>query len=78
MVNLIFIGAGYTTLIAIAADAGLLPNPAEELWTLALYGIGVLLYVALQGHVAARMSRLVAIFQRAHHGERRHRRRLGP
>lgn len=67
--NLILIGAGFTTLVAIAADAGMLSTPAEELWTLALYGIGVLLYVALQGHVAARMRRLVDIFQRAQDGD---------
>jgi len=67
--NLILIGAGYTTLVAVAADAGMIATPAEELWTLALYGIGVLLYVALQGHVAARMRRLVEIFQRAQDGD---------
>jgi diguanylate cyclase (GGDEF)-like protein len=67
--NLVLIGAGYTTLIAVASDAGLMPNPTEELWTLALYGIGVLLYVALQGRVAARMGRLVAIFHRAQDGD---------
>ena len=67
--NLVLIGAGYTTLIAIASDAGLMPNPTEELWTLALYGIGVLLYVALQGRVSARMGRLVAIFHRAQDGD---------
>jgi len=67
--NLILIGAGYTTLIAVAADASMIATPAEELWTLALYGIGVLLYVALQGHVAARMRRLVEIFQRAQDGD---------
>ena len=67
--NLVFIAAGYTSLVAIAADAGALAYPAEELWTLALYGIGVLLYVALQGHVAARMRRLVEIFNRAAEGD---------
>lgn len=67
--NLVLIGAGYTTLIAVAADAGLMPNPTEELWTLALYGIGVLLYLALQGRVASRMDRLVAIFHRAQDGD---------
>lgn len=67
--NLVLIGAGYTTLVAIAADAGQLVSPAEELWTLALYGIGVLLYVALQGHVAARMQHLIGIFQRAQDGD---------
>lgn len=67
--NLVLIAAGYTTLIAVASDAGLMPTPSEELWTLALYGIGLLLYVALQGRVSARMGRLVAIFQRAQEGD---------
>lgn len=67
--NLVLISAGYTTLIAVASDAGQLISPAEELWTLVLYGIGVLLYVALQGQVAARMRRLVEIFQRAQDGD---------
>lgn len=67
--NLVLISAGYTTLIAVASDAGRLISPAEELWTLVLYGIGVLLYVALQGQVAARMRRLVEIFQRAQDGD---------
>jgi diguanylate cyclase (GGDEF)-like protein len=69
LVNLVFIGLGYTALIAIAADAGRLLFPAEELWTLALYGIGALLYVGLQGHVAARMNRLVEIFAKAQEGD---------
>lgn len=67
--NLVLIAIGYTTLVALAADAGRLPAPAEELWTLALYGIGVLVYVALQGHVAARMRRLVTLFGRAQEGD---------
>jgi len=69
LVNLVLIGAGYTALVAIAADAGRLMFPTEELWTLALYGIGALLYVALQGHVAARMNRLVTIFSKAQEGD---------
>lgn len=69
LVNLVLIGAGYTALVALAADAGRLMFPTEELWTLALYGIGALLYVALQGHVAARMNRLVEIFSKAQEGD---------
>jgi diguanylate cyclase (GGDEF)-like protein len=69
LVNLVLIGAGYTALIALADDAGRLMFPTEELWTLALYTIGALLYVALQGHVAARMNRLVEIFGKAQEGD---------
>ncbi len=67
--NLALIFIGYTSLVAIAADAGGRISPAEELWTLALYGIGVLVYVGLQGHVAARMRALVQIFSRAQEGD---------
>ena len=67
--NLILIALGYTTLVAIASDAGAAISPSEELWTLALYGIGVLVYVGLQGHVAVRMRGLVQIFNRAQDGD---------
>lgn len=69
LVNLALICAGYTALTAIAADAGRLMFPTEELWTLSLFTIGALLYVALQGHVAARMHRLVEIFAKAQEGD---------
>lgn len=69
LANLVLIAVGYTSLVAIAADAGASISPAEELWTLALYGIGVLVYVALQGHVANRMKALVQIFGRAQEGD---------
>ncbi|MEX2181346.1 MAG: diguanylate cyclase [Gemmatimonadaceae bacterium] len=67
--NLALIALGYTVLVALAADAGNRIEPAEELWTLALYGIGVLVYVGLQGHVTARMRTLVQIFSRAQEGD---------
>lgn len=69
LANLVLIAAGYTALIALATDAGRLLFPMEELWTLGLYGIGALLYVALQGHVAAKMNRLVEIFSKAQEGD---------
>ncbi len=67
--NLMMVALGYTTLIALATDAGAFPSPAEELWTLALYLIGALVYVGLQGHVATRMRSLVQIFHRAQEGD---------
>jgi len=67
--NLILVAIGYTTLIALGTDAGAFGSPAEELWTLALYMIGVLVYVGLQGHVAQRMRSLVLVFQRAQEGD---------
>lgn len=67
--NLALVAAGYITLIALAADAGKLPHPGEELWSLALFGIGVLVYVGLQGHVTQRMRSLVQIFTKAQEGD---------
>ena len=67
--NLLFVGIGYTALIALAADAGAATSPPEELWTLALYAIGVLVYVGLQGHVAQWMRSLVQVFTKAQDGD---------
>lgn len=67
--NLVFVVVGYTSLVALAADAGAPIVPGEELWTLALYSIGVLVYVALQGQVANRMRNLVQIFTKAQEGD---------
>lgn len=67
--NLALIVIGYTGLVALAADAGGQIAPAEELWTLALYGIGVIVYVGLQGQVTSRMRSLVQIFSRAQEGD---------
>lgn len=67
--NLLFVAIGYISLIAFAADRGALASPPEELWTLALFAIGVLVYVALQGQVALRMRSLVQIFTKAQEGD---------
>lgn len=67
--NLVFVAVGYISLVAIAADAGAPIVPGEELWTLALYSIGVLVYLALQGQVATRMRNLVQIFTKAQDGD---------
>ena len=67
--NLVLVVLGYTALVAIAADAGAQIVPGEELWTLALYVICVLVYVALQGQVSTRMRSLVQIFAKAQDGD---------
>lgn len=67
--NLAFIALGYMTLIGVALEYGQLMQPAEELWTLALYGTGVLVYVGLQGEVTRRMQGLIALFGRAQEGD---------
>ncbi len=67
--NLAMIAFAYTGLIAFAAAVSTRIAPSEELWTLALYVIGVLAYVALQGYMATRMRRLVGIFTRAQEGD---------
>ena len=67
--NLVLVAVGYTMLIAFAADAGRMPYPGEELWTLALYAIGVTAYAALQGHLTKRMRNLVRVFAKAQEGD---------
>ncbi|MBX3174027.1 MAG: diguanylate cyclase [Gemmatimonadaceae bacterium] len=67
--NLVFIAIGYMALIGVASEYGQLMQPAEELWTLALYGIGVLVYVGLQGEVTRRMQELIQLFGRAQEGD---------
>jgi len=69
VVNVVLIGVGFTSLVAIASGAGRLTAPEEQLWTLAIFGIGMLVYVGLQGHVVARMRQLVTIFARAQDGD---------
>lgn len=67
--NLVMIVIGYTTLVAVAADAGARIVPSEELWTLALYVIGVLIYMGLQGQLAPRMHHLIQVFGKAQEGD---------
>ncbi|MDH5235928.1 MAG: GGDEF domain-containing protein, partial [Gemmatimonadota bacterium] len=67
--NLMLIVIGFVTLVALASDAGAAIDPAEELWTVTLYAIGVLLYIALSGQVGDRMRSLVGIFNRAQEGD---------
>lgn len=67
--NLIFITVGYTAVVAIAADQGAIAAPEEKLWTLALYGIGVVVWVGMQGQVAGRMHALINLFSRAQDGD---------
>ena len=69
LANLAMIILGYMALVAMAMDANPQLALAEELWTLALYSVAVLLYVIVQGHVAKRMRRLVRIFTRAQEGD---------
>jgi len=68
--NLVMIAIGYTTLIAIVAESGATALvPPEELWTLALFLIGSVIYVRLHAHVARRMQSLVQVFTKAQDGD---------
>lgn len=67
--NLVFITVGYTALIALATDQGAIVSPQEKLWSLALYSIGVIVWVGMQGQVAGRMHALVSLFSRAQDGD---------
>ena len=67
--NLALVVIGYTTLVAVATAAGAQIVPGEKLLTLALYVIGFLVYVALQGQLAPRMHNLLHVFGRATDGD---------
>jgi diguanylate cyclase (GGDEF)-like protein len=67
--NLVLVAIGYTVLISLGAGSGAAISPAEELWTLALFLVGSLAYVALQGQVSQRMRSLVQVFTKAQEGD---------
>ena len=60
---------GYTLIVVGANDAGAIPSVAEHFWTLALYLLGALLFVGLQGQMSTRLARIVHVFTRAQEGD---------
>jgi diguanylate cyclase (GGDEF)-like protein len=67
--NLAAVTVFYTTVVLMAASAGQLPETPERFWDLALFLLGTLLFVLLQGHVARRLRRIVQIFEKAQEGD---------
>jgi diguanylate cyclase (GGDEF)-like protein len=59
----------FTVLVSAAYAAGAIATPAEQLWDLALYVIGVLIFVAMQGHLSVRLKRIIHVFERAQEGD---------
>ncbi len=68
-IHMALVAIGYISLVAWAKDNGATIVPAEELWTLVLFAMGLLVYVGLQGQVVARTRSLVEIFHRAQEGD---------
>jgi len=69
LIHLALVAVGYLSLVGFATGAGAALSPAEELWTLALFAIGLMVYLGLQGQVALRTKSLVEIFHRAQEGD---------
>ena len=67
--NVICVATLYTMIVLAAASTGQLKAPAESLWDLALFMLGVLVFVGLQGQMQARLERIVRVFERAQSGD---------
>ena len=67
--TLFMIAGSHAALLAYAADVDRLAAPSEEFWTLGLYGIGVMVSVGVQGHLAKGMQELVRLLGRAQEGD---------
>ena len=63
------VAASYIIIVLAAADHGMMPGLAERFWDLALFLVGTLTFVLLQGHVATRITRMVQIFEKAQEGD---------
>jgi diguanylate cyclase (GGDEF)-like protein len=67
--NVICVATFYTVIVLAAAAAGQLNTPVESLWNLALFMLGVIVFVGLQGQTQARLERIVRVFERAQGGD---------
>ena len=63
------VALGYIIIVVAASDAGEIASMAEHFWTLALYLLGSILFVALQGQMSKRLQRIVHVFERAQEGD---------
>lgn len=63
------VAVSYTTIVAVAAKAGMLVGPTEQLWTFSLFAAGSLAYAWMLGHQGVRMKRLTHLFERAREGD---------
>jgi diguanylate cyclase (GGDEF)-like protein len=59
----------YVIVVFGAQRAGVVPNAAEQFWDLALYLVGMLLFVVLRGQMSERLKRIIRVFERAQEGD---------
>jgi diguanylate cyclase (GGDEF)-like protein len=59
----------YTTIVLAASSHGMLPETSERFWDLALFMVGTMLLVLLQGHISRRLQRIIHVFERAQEGD---------
>lgn len=69
VVSVAAVALGYTTLIGVATNLGLLDAPQEQFWNLGIFLLGTLLLGELYGEVAGQMDRMLALFERAQEGD---------
>jgi diguanylate cyclase (GGDEF)-like protein len=69
MYNLACVALFYALIIIGAENEGFLGAPTEHFWDLALFMLGVGLFVMLQGQMQKRLGRIIAIFERAQEGD---------
>jgi diguanylate cyclase (GGDEF)-like protein len=67
--NLAGVAVFFTVIVLAASGHGMLPGVAERFSDLSLFLIGTTLFVALQGHIAKRLQRIVHVFERAQEGD---------
>jgi len=67
--NVFCVATFYTVVVLAATSAGQLSAPAESLWDLALFMVGVLVFAGLQGQMQTRLERIVRVFERAQSGD---------
>ena len=69
VVSVVAASVGYVALIVAATRAGMLDEPQEQFWNLAIFLLGALLLGGLHGQVAGRLERLFVLFERAQEGD---------
>jgi diguanylate cyclase (GGDEF)-like protein len=67
--NVACVAVFFTVIVLAASDNGVNAETAERFWDLALFVIGTMLFVALQGHIVKRLQRIVQVFERAQEGD---------
>ena len=59
----------YLAIVSAGLNAGVLQAPAEPLWNLVLYLMGMLFFVALHGQMTERLKRILLVFECAQEGD---------